>query len=322
MSFELTQERLQSIAVKCVASYMNKQASLSGAIAKEAQELELNPEQIKRVIETTNTVAYLRQLEDAKDRTFEFPVADYSHVMGEMCIPEKTAEEKKEDEEKDKKKEDKSEDEEKEEKSEDEEKEEKSEDKEVPPQFSEQEKKAMLLRESIRCKGILEKIACDKVGLQLEIENAAIKLRNDSFGLEKLAEVVAEEDFDKMLKLCGIEKRASANLVFTDKELLSARRVYDLYKEAKAMVEKEAELEDFVKRAFLPAMAGGLARLAGSAIAAPVKAVGKGIGQAVMNPSSRPGKITRAIGIGGVINAATAPAAINHNQTVWNKLQG
>ena len=55
----LTPELLQSISVKCAAKFMSKQASLSKAVADEALTNELGPEQIKRVIETTNTIAYL-----------------------------------------------------------------------------------------------------------------------------------------------------------------------------------------------------------------------------------------------------------------------
>ena len=87
---DLTPEALQNISVKVVSTYMLKQASLSEAIASEAKSLELNPEQIKRAIESSNTVAYLRQLEDAPNRSdLEFPVATYNDVMGRMVHEEK-----------------------------------------------------------------------------------------------------------------------------------------------------------------------------------------------------------------------------------------
>lgn len=276
---ELTPERLQSIAVDCVTQYMNKQASLSEAIAKEAQCLELNSDQTKRVIEAANTIAYLRQLEKAADRTFEFPVADYSEVMGKMCIPElqkAASEEKKEDE----KKEDKEEKSEKSErtfpwsKKEDKDsKEDKDEDKDEDKKKSEeQEKVAMLTREFFRAKSNLEKIACDKVGLHLKLSSAASILHKDSLGLEKLAEIVEEEHFSPTLALCGIEKRAAESRVFTDKELDPAREVYSLYKEAKALIDTETELKSFVKRAesfffnkqALFSAPGGVARISGT----------------------------------------------------------
>ena len=87
MSTDLTPELLQDISVRVVSNFMTKQAGLSEGIAKEAKEMELNPDQIKRVIESSNTIAYLRQLEDATDRSFEFPVAEYNHVMGHLVLP-------------------------------------------------------------------------------------------------------------------------------------------------------------------------------------------------------------------------------------------
>lgn len=91
MSFELNNDNLQNIAARCTAVFLNKQASLSEALAKEAMDLELNPDQIKRAIEATNTVAYLKQLEDSPDRTFEFPVADYKEVIAKMVLPEQVS---------------------------------------------------------------------------------------------------------------------------------------------------------------------------------------------------------------------------------------
>ena len=91
MSFELTNENLQNIAARCTAIFLTKQASLSEALAKEAMDLELNPDQIHRAIEATNTVAYLKQLEESPDRTFEFPVADYKEVIAKMVLPEEVS---------------------------------------------------------------------------------------------------------------------------------------------------------------------------------------------------------------------------------------
>lgn len=232
---DLTVERLQSIAVGCVTQFLNKQASLSQAIAKEAQELELNSDQTKRVIEASNTVAYLRQLEKAADRTFEFPLADYSEVMSIMCIPTSSLDKQASQEEPEK---------------EDEKKEEKEEPEDEDKEKAEiQEKKAMLLKEFFRAKSNLEKIACYKIDLHMQLVDAASVLTKDPIGLEKLAQIVEEDHFNAMTNLCGLEKRAQANVVLTDKELLPAIKVYGLYKEAKQTIALENELTDFVKRA-------------------------------------------------------------------------
>ena len=234
---ELTNDRLQNIAVKCVAQYMAKQASLSEGIAKEAQELELNPEQVKRVIETTNTVAYLRQLGDAPDRTFEFPVADYKTVMSRICLPEKRAEEEDEEEKKESKEEEKKESKE----------DEKKESEEAEP--SEQEKKAMLIMETRRCKEVLIKMAYDQEDLKQRLISAADSFRKDPFALEKLAEVVDEEDYSKMIKLCQISDRSLQDIVVTDSDVKEARKLYGLYKEAKISVAEETKLRKTVERA-------------------------------------------------------------------------
>lgn len=308
MTFELTPERLQEIAVGCVSQFIQKTASLNEAISKEAQALELNPDQTKRVIEASNTIAYLRQLEKSADRTFEFEVADYSKVMAHMCMPEdmlKSAgtppwldkdkdgkEDDKEDdkgEEKDKSgdkddakekkfpgenfgkdkkddkeesdesddKEDKKDDKEKsddkedkkESKKDDEEEESEKSEKEEDSDEEKQEKKAMLMNAYFVGKATLEKMAYDEASIYLELTKAASVVAKDPVGLEKLAMVVESSDLDKVTKLCGIEKRAQDDLIFTDKELAAAKELQGLYKKAQAFVKEKSELTDFVKRA-------------------------------------------------------------------------
>lgn len=311
MTFELTPERLQEIAVGCVSQFIQKTASLNEAISKEAQALELNPDQTKRVIEASNTIAYLRQLEKSADRTFEFEVADYGKVMAHMCMPEdmlksagtppwldKDKDGKEDDKEDDKgekkdesgdkddakekkfpgenfgkdKKEEKSESkdeeksDEKEDKSEskDEDKSEKKDEKEDKSEGSDesdeeeksedsdeekQEKRAMLMKAYFQGKATLEKMAYDEASIYMELTKAAGAVAKDPVGLEKLAFVVEASDLDKLTKLCGIEKRAQDDLVFTDKELSAAKELQGIYKKAQTFVKEKAELTDFVKRA-------------------------------------------------------------------------
>lgn len=293
MTYEMTPENLQRIAVGCVTEFLSKQASLSDSIAKQAQSLELNSEQTKRVIEASNTIAYLRQLEKAADRTFEFEVADYGKVMGKMAMPDsidKTAglsigEEsvmssiKKP-----------------------------AEDPSLSHTSSErqdQEKRAMLSKELFKAKGQLEKIAYDKVEMQLSLSKAVSEFRTEEFPIEKLAHVVSEEDISKMQVLCGLEKKASEDLVLVDSDLSSARKVYDLYKQATALVDTETKLLDFVKRAntvlfkqtanveklasldgFFSAAAKPVAYVAGKAM----QGVGKGLNALVGSPAKAMGR--------------------------------
>lgn len=282
MTYVLTPEALQDISVKCVSQFMTKEASLSEVIAKEAQELELNPDQIKRVIETSNTLSYLRMLKEASDRTFEFPVAEYNQVLTKMAMPDtivvvKTAASETES---------------------DNSTDPITEQKEEYNQFnnlSAQEKTAMLRKEMLVCREVLTKMAYDKEGLKQELVAAAERIRKDPLGLEKLAMVVEEDDYEKVLKLCGIEKKAAVdNVIFLEKELATANDVYELYKQAGILLSKEAELTEFVKKAFSVVgqnpgsisedLAHGAGWAIGKAVKQPGKAV-KGLAEYVMEGS-------------------------------------
>lgn len=278
MTFELTSERLQEIAVSCVTKFMQKQASLTEAIAKEAMDLELNSDQTKRVIEATNTIAYLRQLEKAADRTFEFDVADYNNVMATMCIPEDmlkaagtppwldkdkdSKEDSKEDDKGEKKDaKDKDDGDEKKHKGEDfgkdkkeskdkDEKEEKDEgDEDEDDESSEQEKKAMLSKALSQAKYTLEKMAYDELGLALELDSAINNVARDIHAHEKIAFVAKDETAWKLMKLAGLETRELDNLVFRDKDLANVHHLEAMLKQAEEFVKTKAKTQDFVKRA-------------------------------------------------------------------------
>jgi hypothetical protein len=77
-----TPEALKTMAARCVVDAQD--GNLTGAITKQAMDNELNPDQIQRLVEATNQVAYLSQLEKSADRTFEFDVAKYDDVMSGM----------------------------------------------------------------------------------------------------------------------------------------------------------------------------------------------------------------------------------------------
>ena len=76
---------LQKIAVEVTSDFYHKGVPLSEGLAKQASDLELNSDQIKRAIEATNTLAYLKSVES--DRTGEFPLADYGDIMKCASIP-------------------------------------------------------------------------------------------------------------------------------------------------------------------------------------------------------------------------------------------
>lgn len=266
----LTSELLQEISVRCASKFMTKEASLSEAIAEEGKSLELNPEQLQRVIETTNTIAYLRQLQDTPDRTFEFPVADYNQVLYKMAMPidistptedTSTSNFSIEDT--------------------------------LPSltsNFSGQEKLAMLSKEVLRCRELLTKMAYDKAELALTLVKEASIIKNQEYALEKVAHIVEEDHYDTILNLCNLEKKASeSKLVFTDKELEDVNRVYSLYKQAKELIAEEKNITSFVKRA--SSVLEGLGYYTGRPLG---EAINKGVlgpAKGVFNAAKRTGSI-------------------------------
>lgn len=92
----ITPESLKEMAAHNVAAYKANGTSLNDSITKVAMDNELNSDQVKRLVETTNQMAYLSELEGQDDRTFEFDVANYDDIMdGIISDPtlEKTASE-------------------------------------------------------------------------------------------------------------------------------------------------------------------------------------------------------------------------------------
>ena len=247
----LTPDALQSLSVKVVTMFMNKQASLSDAVAEVSLNQSLNPEQIKRLIEASNSIAYLRQLQSTSDRTFEFPVAEYNQVLSKMALPESldtsptTSPQVVEKQ---------------------------AEAQDFNFDFSEQEKVAMLAREVIGVKGGLEKMAFDKEELTYSLLQASGRLSKDPLALEKLTHVADEDSFKPLSSLLGktgFEKSASVKEpafghIFKSSELKEAEALCGLYKQAVALLAKEKEMSDFYakgleileKKAFLNPIAG------------------------------------------------------------------
>lgn len=81
-------EQLKTLAAKAVSEYLTKQVPLTDTVAALSRTNQLNTEQTRRLVEATNQVAYLKILESAKDRTFNFPVAVYEDVMAKVASPE------------------------------------------------------------------------------------------------------------------------------------------------------------------------------------------------------------------------------------------
>lgn len=80
----ITPDSLKNMAVTLVAGYKTNGTSLNDSITKVAMDNEMNSEQVKRLVETTNQMAYLSELEGQDDRTFEFEVADYNNILDNL----------------------------------------------------------------------------------------------------------------------------------------------------------------------------------------------------------------------------------------------
>ena len=249
MSYTLTPEGLQNISVRVVSKFMRKEASLNEAVACEAKALELNPEQIKRVIEASNSVAYLRQLQDAQDRTFEFPTADYNQVLGQMCggagcggdgpVELKMVEKQATD----------------------------------PSPFygvdygflSEHEKLVALSRELVKVAALATRLDMDALVKKEQLQKAAALFSKEPHAYEKLVEVCNEDNFEKTAALTGIEKKASvARVLFQDKDLTSARSLLGLLKQAEELVTEQRRVTaQCAKAAGILKSAGTLGNLFG-----------------------------------------------------------
>lgn len=81
-------EELQKIAVEVTSDFYNHGVPLSEGLAKQASARDLNSDQLKRAVEATNTLAYLKSVESANDRTGEFPLANYDEILKCASIPD------------------------------------------------------------------------------------------------------------------------------------------------------------------------------------------------------------------------------------------
>ena len=84
----ITTQDLQDIAVSCTSQFLNQGTPLATSLAKEASLRGLNLDQVRRAVEATNTLTYLKSIQVSGDRTSEFPVAEFSEVVKQASIPE------------------------------------------------------------------------------------------------------------------------------------------------------------------------------------------------------------------------------------------
>lgn len=322
---ELDNEQLKDISVSVVEGFINHKVPLNEGIAKQASEMELNSDQIKRVVEASNTIAYLRLQKEAEDKTFEFPVGDYEGVMKTMVLPSGEVEPRGQtkiagvlDE-----------------------------TNFFEPTIDPEQQRSWLRTSMLNNHYQLEKIAVEKEGLAYAILDAARALSKDEYALEKLAEVCEEDVYARLSSL--LTKEADYKLrerVFRDGDLNVARELVDIYKQATELLEEEKERQGLDKRAFTGVKnelkhmaqnvgAGKLGSAANNAAGAAATALGHTVG-GVVGAAGGLGVRTaqglraggRALGFGkdkiGTLGkglmAATHDVAPDKN--VWDNLQG
>lgn len=303
---QFDQDTIKDLAVYAVQQFVSNQVPLNESIAEKARGLQLNEDQVRRVVESTNVIAFLKLREGAEDKTFEFEVASFPGVM--ECLlgtstsrgyvdltPEEPAIEKAAFDTS----------------------------YEVPVDQSHQ----TLFKAHQHIRAELEKTAQEHYNCVSDLERFVPMLVKQANWQERL-EHVAGRDFNRIMTAfgkSGFEKVASTqNLVFVGKELEVASHVVSLIKQAAELQAERANLETMEKKALL-----GLGKLlsaakffakdpiagtAAAVTAVPAMAAGAGI---------KAGKVAgrsfkkSAIGVGAAVTAGLS--AVTYTPKINNR---
>lgn len=278
----VTQDQIRDMAVNSVEGFLNKRVPLSEGLSKHASYHDLNPEQIKRAVEATNSIAYLKILSMSDDRTMEFPLCKYAEVMQHISVPdimmkqatlpqpptvgkttsgnymEKEASEKS-----------------------------------TAPTLNDAEQRVYFIKLAAENKRDLEALKERSMFFGPELIKAAKDLKADPQGLEKLASVVTGSEFAKASTLVyGSAQKYADTGIFKTADLKSAQSFVDMIKTAEHLVadiKAKQELYDrseLIKQAFLGAIGSAIGRVAGGVASAPVKAIGVVAGRAAARVSN------------------------------------
>lgn len=240
---------LTSSAVEAVRKYMSDQVPLSQSVAEIATRDNLNSEQIKRVIETVNQVAYLKLQQETVDQTFEFPLAtieDVSLHLANKVTPTdltKSASSNLLDifEDTDLVKEAS----------------------DCTHQLSDAERYAAIYKQKLLAESQLEKMAHQERELIVELHNHIQVCRKDTDILEKIA-YLTDDDEDALRStskmLTGIVKVATCKQAFYEEDLKDAKRLLGLVKQAYSLQDAKQGLSNSVAKAdnFLKSTATGI----------------------------------------------------------------
>lgn len=252
-------EHLKYWAAEAVTKYLNTGTALTDVVSSIAIREKLNLEQMKRLVEVTNQVAYLKLLESAKDRTFKFPLAIYEDVVSKTVTPiSKEASEMTSSSPLDivaKLRETP----------------------EMEKAASEQEMEQQLLEKFamensekiiFHLRKQAEELACRDLYLEEELYRQAREVRGDAYLAEKLEKVAGENYAELSVLLTGKVLEKKAMPLFQDKDLEKVAKLAATYREAKEVLASAQALDNQIEKlAFLGPLVSTVAKAPGIALA-------------------------------------------------------
>lgn len=334
----MSSDQLRDISVAVVEDFINNKTPLSVGLAKQASMHELNYEQIQRCVEASNTIAHLKLLGAAEDRTFEFPLCKFAEVMGHAATPdiEKSAGvmgtvrkagrsavgtlkdvagkgaagssmEKKASE-------------------------------DAGLSISSHEAKVFFIKEAAANEAALSALQDRSEAVRDGLMKLAKAIKEDAHGLDKISCAVSEEYVSDITTLVYGEPKATRDFgagkdgIFKQAELKAVVSIQDLYKEARAIVKEMNERKELHKRASAmkeslqkEAILGMAGRAIGSTIGAAAGTVAKGV-KSIGNTVTQAGGKTlgidkyKKVGLGAT--ALTGAATLGMNSSMLGHSPG
>lgn len=81
MLFETNSIDFDKLGSEAASLFFDASIPLNEIVVKLAEENELNPEELKRLVEKTNTFTSVKMIKAASDKTVEFDLADYAFIL-------------------------------------------------------------------------------------------------------------------------------------------------------------------------------------------------------------------------------------------------
>lgn len=298
---ELTQDTIKNLATYCVTKYAAESIPLNTSIVKVASDNELNPDQIKRVVEATNQLAYLSKLASESDRTAEFPLAEYPKVMEDLYSDIKSF----------------------------------SKQASIldtvsnvfkAPIVKEASDSTMLSKEELNkslykvasiSRRRLNDLSLYKQDVMVKIANAVETVHKDANALEKIATL--DNARELTLLVYGHDKVAETRSIFSDKDMKDVKSLSETLSMAKSAAAEFAELEGkvlkaeaIIKEAFIGPMIGAAKNIS-KPIINKVKTKTKG-------PISTASNVVSSLETAD--NVKTTSTKRKHTSDVWSSLRG